>query len=82
VIVHGESGRSSLVATLDAGEFFGEIALLDNVPRNASVVARTRMRIMQLDRDGLEAFLRYSESVERNMRETARRRADATAELA
>jgi cAMP-dependent protein kinase regulator len=64
VVAHDASGRSHVVATLDAEEFFGETALLDNVPRNASVIARTRVRVMQLDRAGLDTFLRYSDSVQ------------------
>lgn len=36
------------VDTIAAGDFFGEIALLDNGPRTATVVASTPMRLLVL----------------------------------
>lgn len=49
VIVSGaakvtRSGRK--VATLKAGSFFGDLALLDKAPRNASVVSETPMELV------------------------------------
>jgi CRP-like cAMP-binding protein/Zn-dependent protease len=43
-----------LVRTLGPGAFFGEVALLMDVPRTASVASRTPMRVFRLDRDGFE----------------------------
>ena len=36
------------VATLEPGQYFGELALLDRAPRNASVIADTPMRLLVL----------------------------------
>jgi CRP-like cAMP-binding protein/Zn-dependent protease len=55
-----QSGRAEIVrdgAVLDSvskGMYFGEVALLRDIPRTASVVASTPMRLFVLDREGFE----------------------------
>jgi hypothetical protein len=54
VIREGElevSADGRLLRTLVAGEGFGEIALLREVPRTSSVIARTPVRLFALDRE-------------------------------
>jgi predicted MFS family arabinose efflux permease len=41
----------TLVRTLDPGDYFGEIALLHDVPRVASCIARTQAEVFTLDRE-------------------------------
>jgi CRP-like cAMP-binding protein/Zn-dependent protease len=41
-----------VVASLGAGAYFGEVALLTDEPRNATVVAHTPSRVFRLDREG------------------------------
>ncbi|HXW34379.1 MAG TPA: cyclic nucleotide-binding domain-containing protein, partial [Acidimicrobiales bacterium] len=41
--------KNRRVATLTAGKYFGELALLDRRPRSASVTSETPMRLLVLD---------------------------------
>lgn len=60
VIVAGEAEvfrGDKLVATVGPGEFFGELALLDRAPRNASIVAATPMEVVVLSRTEFQLAL-------------------------
>ena len=46
-----------VVVALGAGDYFGEAALLNGTPRNATVVARTPMRVFRLPRSGFDAIV-------------------------
>ena len=60
------------VAVLGPGDHFGEVALLEHQPRNATVVARTPMRAFRLDADGFDAFV--AESLRRDRPDRERER--------
>ena len=47
------------------GDFFGELALLDDKPRAASVVAKTDVKVAKLGRDGFKRLLGPVESMMR-----------------
>jgi signal transduction histidine kinase len=52
-----------LLKTLEAGEFFGEMALIHNSPRAATVEAKTALVVLELDKGGFEHVLQHSSSV-------------------
>jgi len=45
------------VTTLGSGDYFGEVALLLDVPRTASVIARTPVRAYRIDREGFDQLV-------------------------
>lgn len=51
VTVQGADGLHHPVAELTAGDYFGEVALLDNVPRTADVRVVEDSRLFKIDRD-------------------------------
>jgi cAMP-dependent protein kinase regulator len=55
-----ESGMVHKVATLKAGDFFGEIALLEEVPRTATVRTLTETEVYSLDRETFVALVERS----------------------
>jgi CRP-like cAMP-binding protein len=66
VIATGEAevvGNGAVVRTLQSGESFGEIALIRDVPRTATVRARTALDVFELDREPfLDAIGGYTPS--------------------
>jgi CRP/FNR family cyclic AMP-dependent transcriptional regulator len=51
VVLYGESGREVILSIFkQTGDFFGEMALLDDQPRSATVIAAERSRLLVLSR--------------------------------
>lgn len=55
-----EAGRSNTVAFLGKGDLFGEIALLDNIPRTATVTGVDAVSVLILRRSDFEKLLLHS----------------------
>lgn len=55
--------EARLLKTLNAGDFFGEMALIHNAPRAATVKALTSAVVLELDKDGFDRVLKHSPSV-------------------
>ena len=51
-------GRNALLNLIGAGEIFGEIAVLDGLPRSTDAIASTDCEILAIDRRDLVPFLR------------------------
>ena len=67
VCVSSAAGRELILATLGAGQYFGEMALLDNEPRSASVVAQLPTSAYRVRRDEFDRLLDGHPSIARKM---------------
>lgn len=52
-----------LLKTLGSGDFFGEMALIHNAPRAATVTAKTRLTTLELDKTSFNRVLHNSTSI-------------------
>jgi len=79
-IFRSEGGVPRPLRALEAGDFFGEMGLLDAAPRTASARAVTDCRLLVLDASGLDALLRaHPEVAIRMLRTMAARLREAGA---
>jgi CRP/FNR family transcriptional regulator, cyclic AMP receptor protein len=67
VCVSSSAGRELILATLGAGQYFGEMALLDNEPRSASVIAQLPTSAYRVRRDEFDRLLDSHPSIARKM---------------
>ena len=66
-VVKSGRGKDEELATLEPGDSFGEIALLDSGPRSASVVAITASTLLRFERRNLARIPEVSLKLYRNM---------------
>ena len=59
-VIHDSNGSSQQVATLGPGRFFGEVAILRDVPRTATVRATEPTTLLTMDRDTFRALVAQS----------------------
>ena len=77
VIIEGEvevSRDGRPIRTLGEGDFFGEIALLEDMPRTATVTAKTPLRFFVLTRQSFWSMVDHSPEVERKLLRALARR--------
>jgi len=55
--------ETRLMMSLTAGDFFGEMALIHNAPRAATVTSKTNVIVLELDKEGFNRVLKRSPSV-------------------
>jgi CRP-like cAMP-binding protein len=58
VVLIGEDGREVILSVLGDGDFFGEMALIDDEPRSAHVIAMKDSQLLVLRRDDFQLQLR------------------------
>lgn len=74
-------GREIVLSYLSAGQYFGEIALLMDKPRSATVAAIDRVEVVQLSKDYFLAFLDYHPELKKQIEDEAMRRELRTVEV-
>jgi CRP/FNR family transcriptional regulator, cyclic AMP receptor protein len=55
-VIHRAKGKEFLLATLSRGQFFGEIALVDEGPRSADVIAVEPCTVLALEQSVIRAL--------------------------
>ena len=74
VVLVGEDGREVILAVLGPGDFFGELALIDDEPRSAHVIAMDDARLLVLRRDDFRQVLEAHPRIALGMLRTLSRR--------
>jgi hypothetical protein len=77
-VVRDADGREVVVARLGKGRFFGEMALLSNQPRNATVRAVAATELALLGKQNFLSMLSVMPATERDILQTVQRRAMAS----
>jgi CRP/FNR family transcriptional regulator, cyclic AMP receptor protein len=83
VIVDGEvsvTKNGSEIRTLGPGDFFGEISLLEDRPRTATVTAKTRLRFFVLTRQAFRSLLDRQPELEKKVMRALEERLRPTAD--
>ena len=58
IVLPSGDGNEALLGTLDEGDFFGELALIDGQPRSATIIATQQTDTVLLRREGFQDFLK------------------------
>jgi len=63
VTILGDDGREVIRSVLGPGDFFGEMALLDNEPRSATAIAVEESELLSLHRNDFQSVLNDNKSI-------------------
>ncbi len=81
IILPSVLGDERIVAVFSDGDFFGEMALLDGMPRSADAIATEPTHLFALNRSDFLRFLKKNETVMVRLLSTLSRRLRKTDEL-
>src|SRR3970040_745761 len=74
VVLIGEDGREVILSVLREGDFFGEMALIDDEPRSAHVIAMEDSNLIVLRREDFQRRMQETPSIELGMLRAMSRR--------
>jgi CRP/FNR family cyclic AMP-dependent transcriptional regulator len=74
VVLIGEDGREVILSVLSTGDFFGEMALIDDEPRSAHVIAMEDAAMLVLRREDFHQCLREAPTIALGLLRTLSRR--------
>jgi hypothetical protein len=74
-VVQKENGAEQVVARLSRGQYFGEMALISNAPRNATVRAVTPVRLAILGKENFLTMLSLMPNTQEDIMKTVNMRA-------
>jgi ATP-binding cassette subfamily B protein len=77
VVVDGGDGSERTLAELHEGDYFGEMALLYDAPRTATVKAKTPVQLLSLTRDQLTTLMTAVPALRASLEATVKERAAA-----
>jgi CRP-like cAMP-binding protein len=77
--VRRDQGQDKVIATLGKDEYFGEMALLSNAPRNATVRANKETRVAALGKDNFIKLLGVLPQTKESILQTVQARAKQVA---
>jgi CRP-like cAMP-binding protein len=83
VIIEGEvsvAKDGSEIRTMGPGDFFGEIALLEDTPRTATVTATTPLRFFVLTRQSFRSLLAHQPEIEEQVTKAVQERVRSPSE--
>lgn len=81
VAVSDDKGGEKVVSYLNEGSYFGEIALLSNEKRSATISALNRVEIIEITKKDFDEILAYQPAVRTAMEKISQQRLDRTAHV-
>lgn len=76
-VVREEDGKERQIASLSAGQLYGEVAIMRDQPRSATVRAKTDTRLLALERDSFRDLIAQSMELTPDFADLIRARLDS-----